>query len=181
MSTKNLRAKIGKHPLKATEATTVTLYIKLYNSRGKLSTGTNSPSGYSFSQKVNIKQGENMHVLNGWGGENKGHWASGSCISRSIPSHKPAASLLTFVDRLFESGACPATLCLFCNEKSLRTSRGTEHPQPTGFWRGALPARLAIHSADEAFTRSRAEHCRPLGRSKSPAISVRTEHFQPLS
>lgn len=57
----------------------ITLNVRLYDSDGKLVTGTSSPAGYSFSCKIDpIMPNENMMSLSGWGGADKGHFKPGS-------------------------------------------------------------------------------------------------------
>lgn len=52
--------------------------IKWYMPNGDLRTGNNSPSGFSFSDTVNINTGENnTYVFSGWGNETMGNWSSG--------------------------------------------------------------------------------------------------------
>lgn len=55
-----------------------TLYIKLYTPSGSLSTGTSSPSGYSYCTSTYISTGQNTSQLGGWGNSTKGNWTSGS-------------------------------------------------------------------------------------------------------
>ena len=55
-----------------------TLYIKLYTPNGSLSTGTSSPSGYSYSSSTYISTGQNTSQLGGWGNSTKGNWPSGT-------------------------------------------------------------------------------------------------------
>lgn len=55
-----------------------TIDMKMYTPSGTLSTGKNSPSGYSFSETINVKSGKNSYVLKGWGGKDFGHWSSGN-------------------------------------------------------------------------------------------------------
>ena len=55
----------------------VTLYVKLYNAYGSLSQGRSSPSGYSYSYKCSVSEGDNYEILSSWGSEYKGHWTSG--------------------------------------------------------------------------------------------------------
>lgn len=55
-----------------------TLYIKLYTPSGTLSTGTSSPSGYSYSHSIYIMNGQNSAVLSGWGNRTQGHWPAGT-------------------------------------------------------------------------------------------------------
>ena len=56
----------------------ITFKVKLYDPYGSLSTGTTSPSGFSYSYDSYIYRGNNSVELSGWGGENKGQWRSGS-------------------------------------------------------------------------------------------------------
>lgn len=55
-----------------------TLYVKLFCPNGVMSTGTSSPSGYSYSDTEYIYTGENTCELTGWGNETKGNWESGT-------------------------------------------------------------------------------------------------------
>lgn len=55
-----------------------TLYVKIFRPSGAMSTGTSSPSGYSFSDTEYIYTGENTCELTSWGNETKGHWESGT-------------------------------------------------------------------------------------------------------
>lgn len=57
---------------------TYTIYIKMYMPSGELSTGTGSPSGYSYSETLSVKSGLNSYIVKGWGSNNAGHWASGN-------------------------------------------------------------------------------------------------------
>ena len=59
-------------------AESITLDVKLINPNGVLSTGSKSPDGYSFSYSVNVSKGTNSVILSGWGGDDKGHWSSGT-------------------------------------------------------------------------------------------------------
>lgn len=55
------------------------IYWKIFNPDGTLSTGTSSPSGYSTKGTIYINEGEgNSYSMHGWGNENKGHWRSGT-------------------------------------------------------------------------------------------------------
>lgn len=54
-----------------------TIYVKLYAPYG-LSTGDNSPSGYSYCNTFDVDKGKNEIVLNGWGGNKKGQWYAGN-------------------------------------------------------------------------------------------------------
>lgn len=56
----------------------ITLNVRFYTPNG-LSTGTSSPSGFSYSTSLYVSSGsENTATLSGWGGKTKGHWKSGS-------------------------------------------------------------------------------------------------------
>lgn len=53
---------------------TYTVYVKLYKN-GELSTGTNSPTGYSYSTTVTVSGSSSQVVrLSGWGSSTSGHW-----------------------------------------------------------------------------------------------------------
>lgn len=56
----------------------VTLYIKFFTPSGNLSNNEKSPAGYSYSNSINIKKGENTFTITSWGSKNKGFWKSGS-------------------------------------------------------------------------------------------------------
>lgn len=55
----------------------IDLNIKFYTPSG-LSTGSNSPYGYSYSKSMYVYSGENTETLSGWGGSSRGHWSSGT-------------------------------------------------------------------------------------------------------
>lgn len=59
----------------------VDLYTKFYTPNG-LSTSTRvgvSPTGYSYKNNASLSKNKSTTIyLSGWGGENKGHWNSGS-------------------------------------------------------------------------------------------------------
>jgi len=55
-----------------------TLYVKLFRPNGNMSTGTSSPSGYSYSSSAYIYAGQNTISLSSWGGRDRGHWESGT-------------------------------------------------------------------------------------------------------
>ena len=55
----------------------IILYYRIFKSTGSLSSGTNSPKGYTSKQTVTIKPGSNSIVLNGWGSESGGSYPSG--------------------------------------------------------------------------------------------------------
>lgn len=54
------------------------LYVKVYNSYGSLSTGTTSPSGYSYVNNLTIEKGNDSVALGKWGNSSSGHWRSGT-------------------------------------------------------------------------------------------------------
>lgn len=54
----------------------ITLYSKFFKN-GVLSTGTNSPSGYSASFTLTVNKGANIAYGGGWGNKERGHWSSG--------------------------------------------------------------------------------------------------------
>lgn len=73
--TKYLTPRITVKPFKSTG--TYTLYVKLYKD-GSLRTGTSSPSGYSYSDKVTISgSSSQVFTLSGWGSKTAGHWSTG--------------------------------------------------------------------------------------------------------
>lgn len=55
-----------------------TIYVKIYDSYGRLRTGSSSPSGYSYSDSFYVSTGQNMSELTSWGNATMGHWSSGS-------------------------------------------------------------------------------------------------------
>ena len=56
---------------------TYTLYVKLYQD-GRLSTGTSSPLGYTYSKSVTISGKSNQVIeLSGWGSKTSGNWEEG--------------------------------------------------------------------------------------------------------
>lgn len=55
---------------------TYDVYVKFYTPTG-MSTGSSSPSGYSYTSRVSMSQGNNYYYLDGWGGKDKGHWKEG--------------------------------------------------------------------------------------------------------
>lgn len=56
----------------------ITLNVRFYTPGG-LSTGTGSPSGFSYSSSLYVSSGSGKTAtLSGWGGKAKGHWKSGS-------------------------------------------------------------------------------------------------------
>ena len=55
----------------------VKFYIKLYKNN-TLSTGSSSPSGYSYTSEAYLSSGNNTIDLGGWGSNTSGNWSSGS-------------------------------------------------------------------------------------------------------
>lgn len=55
----------------------VTFYIKLYTPNG-MSTGSSSPSGYSYTSEHYLTTGTNTIQLGGWGNNTSGNWQSGN-------------------------------------------------------------------------------------------------------
>ena len=57
---------------------TVDLYVKFYTPYG-LSTGSSSPSGYSYTSTASLTKNQTTTIgVSGWGSSTKGHWKSGS-------------------------------------------------------------------------------------------------------
>lgn len=56
---------------------TYTVYTKLYNPSGQLTTGSNSPSGYSFSNTETLYSSTTWWRLSGWGSNTAGYWSAG--------------------------------------------------------------------------------------------------------
>ena len=56
----------------------ITLYYKLFQPNGAMSTGETSPSGYSRSYDIKVLSGENSQYIGGWGNETKGYWPAGT-------------------------------------------------------------------------------------------------------
>ena len=53
--------------------------IKLYTPSGSVSVGSESYSGFTYSETVYVSSGEsNTYELKGWGNESRGNWQSGS-------------------------------------------------------------------------------------------------------
>lgn len=73
--TKYLKPKLT---IKSNKAGNYTIYFKLYTPNGTLSTGTNSPSGYSSSTSVYIYSGTRDYELSGWGTDTFGNWPAGT-------------------------------------------------------------------------------------------------------
>lgn len=57
---------------------TYEIYIKFYDANGTLSTGSNSPNGYSWKYSVYMSQGSGTYKLSGWGSKTAGHWRAGN-------------------------------------------------------------------------------------------------------
>ena len=55
----------------------VTIYCKLYMPNGTLSTGTGSPSGYTYKSEVTLYSGENDVRLLGWGANDTSIYTAG--------------------------------------------------------------------------------------------------------
>lgn len=56
---------------------TYDIYVKLYTPSGSLSTGSNSPTGYSYKHSVKMSSGTHAYNLSGWGSNTAGHWKAG--------------------------------------------------------------------------------------------------------
>jgi hypothetical protein len=63
--------------LNVKKAGTYDIYVKLYTPTGNLSTGSSSPSGYSFKYSVDMTEGIHTYPLSGWGANTDGHWKEG--------------------------------------------------------------------------------------------------------
>ena len=48
----------------------VTLYMRIFFPSGSLSSGTDSPIGFSYKREVTIKPGSNVYKITGWGNKN---------------------------------------------------------------------------------------------------------------
>ena len=72
--TKYLKPKLY---IKVNTPGTYTLYVKLYDASGKLRTGANSPSGYSYSTTGTLYSNTTWWKLNGWGNDRAGYWGAG--------------------------------------------------------------------------------------------------------
>lgn len=64
----------------AETAGTYDIYCKIYTPSGNLSTGSTSPSGYSWKYSLQMHQGNGTYVLSGWGSDKYGHWSSGNYV-----------------------------------------------------------------------------------------------------
>lgn len=61
-----------------TSSGTYTIYVKLYNGSGVLSTGTTSPAGYSYSTTITLSgTSPQTFALSGWGSDTSGNWSIG--------------------------------------------------------------------------------------------------------
>ena len=76
--TLKLKSSVGFTFYLLSMAPTNRIYYKLYLPNGTLSTGTNSPSGYSTSKSLYIYSGTRDYELIGWGADNAGNWKSGT-------------------------------------------------------------------------------------------------------
>lgn len=74
-STKYLTPRISAY---AKSAGTYEIYCKFYDASGTLSTGSNSPSGYSWKYSLRMNQGTGTYTLSGWGSSSAGHWCKGN-------------------------------------------------------------------------------------------------------
>ena len=74
-NTMYLKPKITYTGIKTGEK--IDLSIRFYTPSG-MSTGSNSPYGYSYSASLYVYSGENTEALSGWGGSSRGHWSSGT-------------------------------------------------------------------------------------------------------
>lgn len=73
--TQYLKPRITIKPFKSSG--TYTLYVKLYQD-GRLSTGSSSPAGYSYSKSVTISgSSSQIFELSGWGSKTSGNWDEG--------------------------------------------------------------------------------------------------------
>jgi hypothetical protein len=73
--TQYLRPRITIKPF--VKSGTYTVYVKLYKN-GTLSTGSNSPAGYSYSNTITVSGGASqVFYLSGWGSSTPGNWSIG--------------------------------------------------------------------------------------------------------
>ena len=72
----NSRYTKPKLTITAPRAGTYTIYVKHITPTG-MSTGEGSPSGYSYSDDVELVAGENVVTLSGWGNNNPPKWSMG--------------------------------------------------------------------------------------------------------
>ena len=74
--TRYLKPQITLTPLRGSG--TYQVYIKMYKA-GSLTTGSSSPSGYSYSDNVSVTGSSSQTVsLQGWGSNTSGHWSAGA-------------------------------------------------------------------------------------------------------
>lgn len=57
---------------------TYTIYYKLFDNTGSLSTGNSSPAGYTTSTTVEMTAGKSFYQLDGWGRDVSGNWPAGN-------------------------------------------------------------------------------------------------------
>ena len=62
--------------IKASRAGTYTIYVKHFTPTG-MSTGSDSPNGYSYSDDVELTEGVNVIQLSGWGSNTPPKWSMG--------------------------------------------------------------------------------------------------------
>ena len=62
--------------VKVNTSGTYTIKVKFFTSDG-MSTGTSSPSGFSYSNRITMSQGNHYYYLDGWGNANAGNWEKG--------------------------------------------------------------------------------------------------------
>ncbi len=60
-----------------TQSKNITLKVKLYDTYGRLSTGSTSPLGYTFQDSVHIYSYPDEITLSGFGNNEKGYWPAG--------------------------------------------------------------------------------------------------------
>lgn len=53
------------------------IYVKFYTPTG-MSTGNDSPAGYSYKSSLNLTSSGISYTLSGWGGSTPGHWKAGN-------------------------------------------------------------------------------------------------------
>jgi len=56
---------------------TYNIYVKFITPTG-LSTGSSSPSGYSYKSSIKMEAGTHTYTLSGWGSNTAGHWKKGN-------------------------------------------------------------------------------------------------------
>lgn len=56
----------------------IQLKVKFYTPSDQLSRGSGSPSDCSWTESFEVYSGSNKQSLQGWGGDAKGHWSSGT-------------------------------------------------------------------------------------------------------